>query len=102
MFFEDQTIEDIDNTEKLDSQTDESLVDVDPIPIIDTSSAHEGTQGNDQDNDESVEHIFVPTDDVMVDNRPTHVGMTALDAPETSCRKSTREKRSSTRYSHDE
>ena len=38
----------------------------------------------------------------MVDNQPTHVGMTASDAPETSCRKSTREKRSSTRYSHDE
>ena len=49
MLFEDQTIEDIDNTKKLDSHTDESLVDVDPIPIIDTSSAHEGTQGNDQD-----------------------------------------------------
>ena len=40
MFFEDQTIEDIDKTEKLDSYTDESLVDVDPIPIIDTSFAH--------------------------------------------------------------
>ena len=53
MFFEDQTIEDIDKTEKLDSHIDESLVDVDPIPIIDTSSAHEGTQGNDQDKDES-------------------------------------------------
>ena len=38
----------------------------------------------------------------MVDNQPTHVGMTASDAPETSCRKSTREKRISTRYSHDE
>ena len=47
--FEDQTIEDIDKTEKLDSQTDESSVDVDPNPIIDTSFAHEGTQGNDQD-----------------------------------------------------
>ena len=102
MFFEDQTIEDIDNTEKLDSHTDESLVDVDPVPIIDTSSAHEGTQGNDQDNDESVEHIIVPTDDVVVDNQPTHVGMTASDAPETSCRRSTREKPSSTRYSHDD
>ena len=38
----------------------------------------------------------------MVYNQPTHVGMTASDAPETSCRKSTREKRISTRYSHDE
>ena len=57
MLFEDQTIEHIDNTEKLDSHTDESLVDVDPIPIIDTSSEHEGTQGNDQDNDESVEPV---------------------------------------------
>ena len=74
VFFEYQTIEDIDKTEKLDSRTNESL-DVDPIPIIDTSSAHEGTQGNDQDNDESVEHIFVPTDDVVVDNQPTHVGI---------------------------
>ena len=44
-------------TEKLDSHTDESLVDVDPIPIIDTSSTHEETLGNDQDNDESIEHI---------------------------------------------
>ena len=38
----------------------------------------------------------------MVDNQSTHVGLTASDAPETSCRRSTREKRSSTRYSHDE
>ena len=38
----------------------------------------------------------------MVDNQPTHVGITALDAAETSCRRSTREKRSSTRYSHGE
>ena len=50
-------IEDIDKTEKLDSHTDERLVDVDPIPIIDTSSTHEETLGNDQDNDESIEHI---------------------------------------------
>ena len=74
MFFEDQTIEYIDNTEKLDSHTDESLVDVDPIPIIDTSYAHEGTQGNDQDNNESVEHIIVPTDDVVVDNQQLMLG----------------------------
>ena len=79
VFFEDQTIEDIDKTEKLDSYTDESLVDVDPIPIYDTSSAHEGTQGN--DNNESVEHIIVPTDDVVDYNQPTHVGMTFSDAP---------------------
>lgn len=91
VFFDDQTIEDIYKTEKVDSHTDESLVDVDPIPIIDTSFANEGTQGNDQDNDESVEHIFVPTDDVVVDNQLTHVGMTASDAPETFCRRSTRE-----------
>ena len=92
MFFEDKTIEDIAKTEKLDSHTDEILVDVDLISIIDTSSAHEGTQGNDQENDESVEHIIVPIDDVVVDNQPTHVGITASDALETSCRRSTREK----------
>ena len=71
MFFKDQTIEDIDKTEKLYSHTDESLVDVDPILIIDISFAHEGNQSNDQDNDESVEHMIVPTDDVVVDNQPT-------------------------------
>ena len=38
----------------------------------------------------------------MVDNQPTHVGMTASDAPKTSCKRSTREKRSSTRYSLNE
>ena len=102
MFFEDQTIEYIDKTEKLDSHTDERLVDVDPIPIIDTFSAHDGTQGNNQDNDKSVEHIIVLTNDVVVDNQPTHVGMTALDAPKASCRGSTREKKSSTRYSPNE
>ena len=58
-FFEDQTIEDIDKTEQLDSHADEGLVDVDPIPITDIFSAHEGTQGNDPDNDQSVEHIIV-------------------------------------------
>ena len=38
----------------------------------------------------------------MVDNQPNHVGMTASDALETSCRRSTREKRSSTHYSRKE
>ena len=88
-FCEDQTIEDIDKTEKLDSHTDESLVDVDPILIIDISFAHEGNQSNDQDNDESLEHIIFTTDDVFVDNQPTDVGMIALDALETSCRRNT-------------
>ena len=60
MFFEDQTIEDIDKTEKLDSHIDESLVDVDPILLIDTSFAHDGTQSNDPNNDQSVEHINFP------------------------------------------
>ena len=92
MFFEDQIIEDIDKTEKLDSHTDEILVDVDLISIIDTSSAHEGTQGNNPDNDQSVEHIIVSIDDVVVDNQPTHGEMITSDAPETSCRRSTREK----------
>ena len=92
MFFEDQTIEDIDKTEKLDSHTDESLVDVDPIPIINISYEHEGTQANNPYKDQSVEHIPVSIDDVLVDNQPTQVGMTASDAPETSCRRSTGEK----------
>ena len=34
VFFEDQTIEDIDKTEKLDSHTDGILVDVDPILLL--------------------------------------------------------------------
>ena len=38
----------------------------------------------------------------MVENQPTHGEMITSDALETSCRRSTREKRSSTRYSHDE
>ena len=52
MFFEDKTIEDIAKTEKLDSHTDYNLVDVDPFPIINISYAHEGTQGNNPDNDQ--------------------------------------------------
>ena len=102
VFFEDQTIEYIDKTEKLDSHTDERLVDVDPILIIDTSSAHEGTQGNDTDNDRSVEHINVPTYAVVVDNQITHGEITNSNDPETSSRRSTREKRNSTRYSSNE
>ena len=43
MFFEDQTIKDIDKAKKLHYQINEILVDVDPIPIIDTSFVHEGT-----------------------------------------------------------
>ena len=101
-FFEDQTIEHIDKTEQLDSHADESLVDVDPIPIIDISYAHAGTQGNNLDNDQSVEHIIFSNDDVVVDNQQTHGEMITSDSPETSCRRSTREKWSSTRYSHDE
>ena len=51
MFFEDQTIEDIDKTKKLDSHINESLVDVDPILLIDIYFSHDGTQGNDPNND---------------------------------------------------
>ena len=102
MSFKDQTIEDINNTEKLDSHTDYNLVDVDPFPIIDTSFAHARTQGNDPGNYQGVEHINVPTYDVLVDNQPTHSEIPNLNNPETSCGRSSREKRSSTRYSHDE
>ena len=102
MFFEDQTIEDIDKTEKLDSHSDGSLVDVDPIPIINTSSAHVGTQGNDPDNNPSVEYLNVSTYDVVVDNQQTHGEITTSNDPETSCRRSTREKQSSTHYSPNE
>ena len=38
----------------------------------------------------------------MVDNQPTHGEITTSNDPETSCRRSTREKRSSTRYSPNE
>ena len=38
----------------------------------------------------------------MVDNQPTHGEMITSDSPETSCRRSTREKQSSTRYSPNE
>ncbi|KAH0716574.1 hypothetical protein KY290_012732 [Solanum tuberosum] len=102
VFFEDQTIEDIDKVEKPDSQIDESLIDVDPVPIIDTSFAYEGTQDNDADNDQGVEPIDFPIDDVVVDHQPICLEIITSDAPETSCRRSTREKRSSTRYSPNE
>ncbi|KAH0645933.1 hypothetical protein KY284_033817 [Solanum tuberosum] len=68
VFFEDQTIEDIDKVEKPDFQIDESLVDVHAVPIIDTSFAHEGTQ----DNEHGVEPIDVPIGDVVVDHQPTN------------------------------
>ena len=51
------------------------------IPIIYTSYAHEGTQGNNPDNDQGVEHIIVSIDDVVVDNQPTHGDMISSDAP---------------------
>ena len=79
-------------TKKADSQTVDSLVDVDSILIIDTYSAYEGTKDSDPDNDLSVEPTDVPTDDVVVDNQPTHGEMTISYAPETSCRRSAREK----------
>ena len=69
--FEDQTIEDIDKTEQLDSHADQSLVDVGPIPIINISYAQEGTQGNNPHNDQSVEYIIVSIDDVVVDDQAT-------------------------------
>ena len=47
MFFEDKTIEDIDKDERPNSHIDVSLVNVDIVPIIDTSFAHKGTQDND-------------------------------------------------------
>ena len=103
VFFEYQTIEDIDKTEKKDSQNKESLVDVDPFPIVDASIAHEETQDYNADDDqEGVEPIDSLINDVVVDQQPTPAQVTTLDVPETSCRRSSREKQKSTRYSPNE
>ena len=98
VFFKDQTIEDIDKTEKLDSHTDESLVDVDPILLLINPLHMREPKVMIQIIITSVEHINVPTYDVVVYNEPTHSEITTSNDPETSCRRSTREKRSSTRY----
>ncbi|KAH0669684.1 hypothetical protein KY289_024177 [Solanum tuberosum] len=76
VFFEDQTTEDLEKTKKVDSQSSEILVDVDP---------------NDQ------YAVDASVQDDVVGQQPT-----IIEAPESSLRRSTREKIPSSRYSPNE
>ena len=104
IFFEDQTIEDIDKAEKIDSQSNESLVDSDLVFIAKAPISHEGTQDNDGDNDHDqndhhgVDVMDAPVDEFVVDQQPIPAQVTTSNAPETSLRRSTREKQQSMCY----
>ena len=100
MFFEDQTIEDLD---KVDSQSSDSLVEVDPVPL--TIPPGENLQNDENQVDiEDGDHIQNdqyaadgPVQDDVVGQQPT-----IIDAPESSLRRSTREKIPSSHYSPNE
>lgn len=100
MFFEDQTSEDINKTEKIDSQNNKSLVDDYLIPTTNRSIALEETQDyNVYDDQEDVEPIHGLINDVVIDQQPTPAQAITSNIFETSYRSSSREKKKSTRYS---
>ncbi|KAF3656674.1 hypothetical protein FXO37_15359 [Capsicum annuum] len=73
------------------------------FPIADRSIAHEGTQDyNVDDNQEGVEPIKCLINEVVVDQQQTTAQITTSNVPENSCRRSSREKKKSTRYSPNE
>ncbi|KAH0717510.1 hypothetical protein KY285_013541 [Solanum tuberosum] len=98
IFFEDQTIEDLDKAEKVDSQNSESLVDVDPVPL--TIPLGENIQVDIEDGDPTQNDQYAI--DAQVQDDVVGQKLTIIDSPESSLRRSTREKISSSRYSPNE
>ena len=77
MFFEDQTIEDFDKAEKVDSQSSESLVDVDPVPLTTApeENLHDDENQVDNEDDDHVQNdqqevVDAPVQVDMVDQQP--------------------------------
>jgi len=103
VFFEDQTIEDLDKSEKVDSQSNESLVDVDPVPLTIAPERNLQNDENHVDNEDG-DHIQNDQDaiDAPVQNDVVGQQPTVIDAPESSLRRSTRERIPSSRYSPNE
>ena len=85
VFFEDQTIEDLDKVEKVDSQSSDSLVDVDPVPL--TIPPGENLQNDenqvdieDGDNIQNDQYaVDAPVQDDELGQQPT-----IIDAPKSS------------------
>ncbi|KAF2315489.1 hypothetical protein GH714_039930 [Hevea brasiliensis] len=102
IFVEDQTIEDIDKAGKSKSETD-GLIDLDPTPTTDMPNAVEVDVQNDTQNNEAEgEHevtneVDSPIHEVVDDQQQTPVVK-----PEAPLRRSTRDRRASTRYSSSE
>jgi len=103
VFFEDQTIEDLDKVEKVDSQSSVSLVDVNPVPL--TIPPGENLQ-NDENQVDIEDGDYIQNDqyaaDASVQDDVVGQQPTIIDAPESSLRRSTREKIPSSRYSSNE
>ncbi|WMV15201.1 hypothetical protein MTR67_008586 [Solanum verrucosum] len=98
VFFEDQTIEDLDKAEKVDSQNSKSLVDVDPVPL--TIPPGENLQINIKDGDHTQNDMYAI--DAQVQNDVVGQQPTIIDAIESSLKRSTKEKIFLSRYSPNE
>ena len=103
VFFEDQTIEDFDKADKADFQSSESLVDVDPVPLTIAPEENLHNDENQVDNEDG-DHVQNDRHDVV--DAPVQddvvVQQPIIDAPESSLRRSSRERIPSSRYSPNE
>ncbi|PHT52903.1 hypothetical protein CQW23_07365 [Capsicum baccatum] len=87
VFFEDQTIGDFNKAEKVDSQSSESLVNVDPVPL---NTAPEENLHDDENQVDNEDNDHVQNDQQEVVDAPVQVDMVdqqpVIDAPESSLR----------------
>ena len=101
VFIEDQTIEDIDKAERSSTSSDGDLVDIDPIPMMDDDTQESASQQEEQHEDVG-EPLIVDdaSNDVVLPETGLERGeqLPLQEVANQPLRRSTRERRSSTRY----
>ncbi|KAG8478926.1 hypothetical protein CXB51_028925 [Gossypium anomalum] len=98
VFIEDQTIDDIDKTKKVDSQDSGDLIDVNPISLDSSPDPiQDDVHGDVSDDHQDICDFDTPMDDVVNDQQQAIIA-----PPAVPLRRSSRDRRSSVRYSSDE
>lgn len=98
VFIEDQTIDDIDKTEKVDSQGSGDLIDVNPVPLDSSPDPiQDDVHGDVSGDHQTIGDFDTPMDDVVNDQQQAPIA-----PPAVPLRRSSRDRRSSVRYSPDE
>ena len=98
VFIEDQTIDDIDKTEKVDSQGSGDLIDVNPVPLDSSPDPiQDDVHGDVSGDHQTIGDFDTPMDDVVNDQQQAPIA-----PPAVPLRRSSRDRRSSVSYSPDE